>query len=338
MQAGSPFPLSGTVLVIVLLFVAAAGCLDTASKTPADSPAPTPQPAANPHPPHYFPLYTSSLYVMQKNAPPGQAFSLPTFLPEGFFFTFGSLPQGPIENPFGSGEFYFTYSRGKDEEVILVEQFRNSTKCSDKPVFQPAVEGSLRAARKETGELSWGDRGWCYMLTGTLPREDLEKIGASVQPVPYREGVMPPYEYVPPARPLVGKIPANVSLSTGREMVTVDSLQCTPEACTVMIRISDNTPPPATPSPVVTLPPANPDLHAVWQVDGGRPLLTMPGGGYSYNTTYVFWKIEPLPEGSRQLTVNFSSVRGISGQWQLSIPLQNHPGIGQPSVSPYPVR
>jgi len=338
MRVGSVSPLLGTVLVIGFFFVAAAGCLDTASKTPHDSPVLTIQPAVDPHPPHYLSLYTSSLYTMQKNAPPGRAFSLPTFLPEGFFFTFGSLPQGPVENPFGSGVFEFTYTQGKDEEVILVEQFRNSTTCPDKPMFQPAVAGSLRAARKETGELTWGDSGWCYMLTGTLPQEELEKIGTSVRPVPYREGVMPPYEYVPPARPFVGRIPANVSLSTGREMVTVDSLQCTPEACTVMIRISDNTLPPVTPSPVVTFPPANPDLHAVWQVDGGRPLLTMPGGGYSYNTTFVFWKIEPLPEGARELTVNFSSVRGISGQWHLTIPLQNISCIGQPAISPNPLR
>ncbi|MFA4877597.1 MAG: hypothetical protein WC586_09290 [Methanoregula sp.] len=331
-------PHCGAVLVIVLLFLATAGCLDTVSKTPADSPALTPQSAANPHPPHYHPLHTFSLYMMQKNAPPGLAFSLPTFLPEGFFFTSGSVPQGPVEKPFGNGEFLFTYSRGQDEEVLLVEQFRNSTKCSDQPVFQPAVAGSLRAARKETGELTWGDSGWCYMLTGTLPQEDLEKIGASVRPVMYREGVTPPYEYVPPARPLVGKIPVNMSLSTGREMVTIDSIKCTPEACTVMIRISDNTPPPVTPSPVVTFPSADPDLHAVWQVDGGRPLMTMPGGGYSYNTTSVSWKIEPLSEGSRELTVNFSSVRGISGPWQFSIPLQNLSGTGQNFGSSLPIR
>ena len=30
-----------------------------------------------------------------------------------------------------------------------------------------------------------------------------------------------------------------------------------------------------------------------------------------------------MPESSRELTVNFSSVRGIYGQWQISIPLQN---------------
>jgi len=323
MQAGSISTLWGTVLIIGLLFVAAAGCLDTVSKAPAYSPAPTPQPAAAPHPQHYHPLYTSSLYIMQKNAPPNLSFSLPAFLPEGFFFTSGSLPQGPVENPFGSGVFEFTYSRGKDEEVLLVEQFRNSTTCSDQPVFQPAVAGSLRAARKETGELTWGDSGWCYMLTGTLPREDLENIGASVKPVPYREGVMPPYEYQPPAHPLVRKIAVNGSSTSSGVTLTVKSVQCTPDACTAMIGLGTASLPSVSPSPVVTMPPLNPDLHAEWRVDGGRPLMTMPGGGYSYNATSVIWKIEPLPESSRELTVNFSSVRGISGQWQISIPLQN---------------
>jgi len=48
----------------------------------------------------------------------------------------------------------------------------------------------------------------------------------------------------------------------------------------------------------------------------------MPGGSITFNTTFVSWKIEPLPEDSRELSVNISRVRGISGPWVIVIPLE----------------
>jgi hypothetical protein len=59
----------------------------------------------------------------------------------------------------------------------------------------------------------------------------------------------------------------------------------------------------------------------------------MPGGGISYNETSVFWKIEPLPEDSRELSVNFSRMRGITGPWVITVPLDAGTGTGQPVSS-----
>ena len=59
----------------------------------------------------------------------------------------------------------------------------------------------------------------------------------------------------------------------------------------------------------------------------------MPGGGKRFNATSIYWDIEPLPETSRELSVTFSRVNGITGPWQVSIPLDNRSGSGQPDTS-----
>jgi len=55
----------------------------------------------------------------------------------------------------------------------------------------------------------------------------------------------------------------------------------------------------------------------------------MPGGGKRFNATSIHWDIEPLPETSRELTVTFSRVNGITGPWLINIPLDNRPGSAQ---------
>jgi hypothetical protein len=218
-----------------------------------------------------------------------------------------------------------------------MEQSRNSISCPDYAEYYAAEEGTLLAIHGATGELWWGRDGWCYNLSGSLPQKELEKIAESVKPVPYREGIMPPYEYQPPAHPLDRTIIVNRSTTVRGLTITVKSLECTPDACTALISLGSGPLPSVSPASTgivqPTLPPANPDLHAEWRVDGGRPLMTMPGGGYMFNETSVRWKIEPLPEDSRELEVNISRARGISGPWQISVPLQDDPGTGQLVVS-----
>jgi hypothetical protein len=336
MRTGGTTLLLSAAFVIVITLGAAAGCLGPDSSLPGASPiSPTMLP---PLPPHYLPLYTSSLVEMQKNLPPDMTLSLPQYLPEGFFFFSGTLAQGNWISPQGEGYCLFTYHRGQDEWVDLMERSRNSTKCPDEPEYQRAEAGSLLAVHGGTGELWWGGDGWCYNLSGSLPREELEMIAASVKPVPYREGIIPPYEYQPPAHPLVRTFTVNRSTTVKGLTITVESLRCTPDTCTALIGLGAGVLPAVSPASTVvvqpTLPPVNPDLHAEWRVDGGRPLMTMPGGGYMFNETSVIWKIEPLPEDSRELELNISRARGNFGPWRISIPLQNNSGIDPPAISP----
>jgi hypothetical protein len=277
--------------------------------------------------PHYLPSYYDSLYMMQRNLPGTMTLALPTYLPDGFFFYSGTSALRPGEkSPESEGYCIFTYQRGQEEWVIIREQPRGPATCPDKPLFEAAAAGSLLANKGATGELNWGSNGWCLVLFGTLPRKELETIAASVEPVPYREGVMPPFEYQPPAHPLVRAFAVNRSATANGETITIRSLECRPEACVVKILLGENPESPVTPAPVVTLPPANPDLQAEWRVDGGRSLLTMPGGGFMFNTTHVTWKIEPLPEGSRELTLNVARMRGVSGPWVITVPLDTDTG------------
>jgi hypothetical protein len=343
MRRGSGILLQVFIVFIILAFIAAAGCLEPEALPPASPPEPASTPVSVPagHPPHYLPLYTSSLVVMQKNLEmqkdqlPGMTLSIPTYLPEGFFFFFGTLAQGNLIAP-QSDEGYcsFTYQRGEDEWVTLTERSRDVVNCPDKSEFQVAEAGSLLANKGATGELSWGGDGWCYSLSGSVPREDLEKIAASVKPIPYREGVIPPYEYQPPAHPLVRTFSVNRSSTTNGVTVTVESLTCTAEMCAAKIRVGTGSSPSLSPLPVVTtMPPFGSSPNAEWRVDGGQPLRTMPGGGKRFNATSISWDIEPLPETSREVSVTFSRVNGITGPWQVSIPLDNRSGSGKPDTT-----
>lgn len=222
------------------------------------------------------------------------------------------------------------YHRGQDEWVTLVERSRDTRTCPDTPNYMAAEPGSLLAYMGATGELYWGSDGECYNLSGTVSREELEKIAASIEPVSYREGVIPPYEYQPPAHPLVQTFRVNRSSTNNGLIVTVQSLTCTPEMCIANIRVDSGFSPSSTPSLVVPTmaPPISSAPHAEWRVDGGRSLLTLPGGSVLFNTTSITYKIEPLPEQSRELVVNFSRINGITGPWQISIPLDNRLGNG----------
>jgi len=330
MGAGRVSYLRGAAVVIVLLLVATAGCLDPETAAPVPTPETTTVPP--PHPPHYIPLYSSSLAAMQENLVlqkdqlPNMTLSLPTYLPEGFFFYSGTLAVGNLIGPQSEGYCSFTYQRGEDEWVTLVERSRDARVCPDESGFQAAEAGSLLADKGAAGELYWGGDGWCYNLSGSVPRKDLEKIASSVEPVPYREGVIPPYEYQPPAHPLVRAFSVNRSSTTNGVTVTVETLTCTAEMCAAAIRVGTGASPSLSPAPVVTtMPPVGSSPHAEWRVDGGRPLRTMPGGGKRFNATSIHWDIEPLPETSRELTVNFSRVNGITGPWLINIPLSQSP-------------
>jgi hypothetical protein len=334
----------GTAIVILIFLAATAGCLGQLNSQPAPSTVPpsAPVPLPQGHPPHYLPLYTTSLVDMQKNLEmqkdllPGMTLSVPSYLPDGFFFYYGTLAQGNLIAP-QSDEGYcsFTYQRGEEEWVTLMERSRDVRTCPDGPGYQVAETGSLLANKGATGELSWGGDGWCYNLSGSVSREELEKIAASVRPAPYREGVIPPYEYQPPAHPLIRTLSVNRSTTTNGVTVTVESLACTAERCAATIRVGTGTPASASPVPVVTtMPPAGSGPQGEWRVDGGRPLRTMPGGGKRFNATSIYWDIEPLPETSREVSVNFSRVNGITGPWRISIPLHDDPGTGRPAASP----
>ena len=318
-------------IIIILALATAAGCFEPGVKTPDVLPTSSQIPPGPPAPPvHRLPLYYSSLYTMQKNLAPATTLSLPTELPEGFFFVSGTQVEASGEDPLDEGYYSFGYQRGQNEQIYLREQSRNSTSCPDEPVYQTAAAGKTLTQKEGAGELRWGSNGWCHTLSGILSREELEKIAASVRPVPWREGVMPPFEYQPPAHPLVCTLAVNRSSTTKGVTVTVESLQCTTAACTAKIRVGAGPQPSISPPPVVTtMPPVGYSPRAEWQVDGGRPLLTMPGGGMMYNSTSITWKIEPLPEGSRELMVNFSRVNGISGPWQIAIPLNDHQDSGE---------
>jgi hypothetical protein len=325
--------LQGSAVVFVLSLAVAAGCLGPGASVTVASTAPTPTSAAVLPPYHHPPYYYNSLYTMQKNLALGMTLSLPTNLPDGFFFISGTQVEASLEDPPNEAYYSFDYHRGQDEWIFLQEQSRNSSTCPDEPVYQKAEVGKTLTQRIGSGELRWGSDGWCYILSGILPQNELETIAAYVEPVPYREGVMPPYEYQPPAHPLVRNFTVNSSFAARDTIVTFEFLRCTTDGCTANFHLGGALPPSVSPTPLVTLPPPNPDLYAEWRVDGGRPLMTMPGGGFMFNTTSVIWKIEPLPEGSRELGVNFSRVRGISGSWQVVVPLEPVPGQILPAPS-----
>lgn len=316
-------------VIITITCILAAGCLGTPVSAPETLQTPSPVPTSTTlpmgsHPHHYLPSYYDSLYMMQRNLPGNMTLALPTYLPDGFFFYSGtSALRTGDKSPENPGYCALTYQRGQDEWVTIQEQPRGPVTCPDKPVFEAAAEGSLLANKGATGELKWGNSGWCISLTGTLPQNELEMIAAAVQPVPYREGVMPPYEYQPPLHPIVRTFSVNKSATANGQIITIRSVGCGPEACVVEILLGKDPTSPVTPAPVVTLPPPNPDLQAEWRVDGGRPLLTMPGGGFMFNTTHVTWKIEPLPEGSRELSLEVSRMRGVTGPWEIMVPLDD---------------
>lgn len=322
MRTGRVPLLREAAFVLILFFIAAAGCLEPGISIPV---APPPS-ATVPPPHHHIPFYYSSLYTMQKNLALVTTLSLPTNLPEGFFFDTGTQVEESGEDLLDEGYYSFSYRRGQEELIYLREQSRNSSKCPDKPEYQTAEGGKTLTQREGTGELSWGRDGWCYILSGALPQKELEKIAASVEPVPYREGVMPPYEYQPPAHPLVRKFSVNRSSMAKGVTITVESLDCTPDTCTAKIRLGAALLPSITPSPVLTtMPPVGAGPRAEWRVDGGRPLMTMPGGGMTFNATSITWKIEPLPADSRELSVNFSQVNGIRGLWCIVVSLEPVP-------------
>ena len=335
MRTGPKVILQGVMIVIVIALVMAAGCSGpvTGPATPAPA-TPSPVPPLEPMRPHYLPSHYDSLYMMQRNLPDTMTLALPTYLPDGFFFYSGSsaLRTGD-KSPESPGYCIFTYQRGQAEWVTIREQPRGPVTCPDKPVFEPAAAGSLLANKGATGELTWGNDAWCLSLSGTLPQNELEKIAASVKPVPYREGVMPPYEYQAPAHPLVGTFAVNRSATANGETITIRSLACGPDSCVAEILLGEDPGAPVTPAPVVTTAPPGLDIHAEWQVDGGRPLMTMPGGGFMFNATYVTWKIEPLPEDSHELALTVSRMRGVAGPWVITVPLDAGTGTGQPVSS-----
>ena len=323
----------GGAAVVIILTLAAAGCISQETSVPGTSPAST-----TVLPPHLpTPLYSFSLLDIQKNLAPDITLALPTYLPDGFFFSTGMQAQPSWDGPMSNGIFSFTYARGQDEWVTVSEQSGNSTTCQDGPEYRLAEVGKTQTQRPGTSELTWGRDGWCFTLSGLLPREEMEKIAASVEPVPYREGVIPPYEYQPPAHPLVRNFTFNRSATAQGITITFETLRCAPDACTATIRLGIASPPAFSVPPGVSAPPVFPDPHAEWRVDGGRLLLKMPGsGGYrpEGETTLTFWNFEPLPEDSRELSVNFSRVKGISGPWLIVVPLDPAESRSSPAITP----
>lgn len=323
-RTGCEIYLRGTAFILILIFMASAGCLEPGNSVfGALLPSATVPP---PHPP--APLYSFSLIGIQKNLAPDITLALPTYLPDGFFFTTGMQAQPTWEGPASDRIFSFTYSRGQDEFVTLTEQSRNWTTCPDASEYRLADVGKTRTQREGSSELTWGSDGWCFALSSSLPREEMEKIAASVVLVPYRDGVLPPYEYQPLAHPLIGSFTFNRSATAQGITITFETLHCAPEACTAEIRLGVASPPAFSAPPGVTPPPVSPEPHAEWRVDGGRPLLKIPGsGGYrpEGGTTLIFWDLEPLPEDSRNLSVNFSRIKGVSGPWLIVVSLEPVP-------------
>ncbi|OPX64008.1 MULTISPECIES: hypothetical protein [unclassified Methanoregula] len=325
--------LFGTCAIALALALAAAGCISPGTNPPVSVQA-TENATPN-HPPHYLPLFFDSLYSMQERLAPSVTLSLPTRLPEGYVFTTGTQTGGYGETSADQASYTLSYQRGQKESIYLQEQSRNSTTCPDEPVYKTAAVGKTLTQREGTGELTWGRDGWCFTLSGPVPKNELEAIAASVQPIPYRQGVMPPYEYQPPAHPLVGTFPVNRSATAAGQTITIRTFSCTADACTAVFHIHTLSPADPPPSQVVTtMPPIGSGPRAEWRVDGGRPLLTKPGGGMRYNETSVFWMTEPLPKDSRELVVNFTRINGIDGVWRITIPLD---GL-QTSREPQPNR
>jgi hypothetical protein len=323
-------------VIAFLLLVAVAGCLEQGTIPPAalPSPASTPVPVPPVHPPK--PFNSFSLYEFQKILAPNITLALPTYLPDGFFFNTGSAPWASLDSPMNEGVYSVTYTRGQDERMTLSGQSRNATTCPDGPEYRPTEGNKTRTQRAGSNELTWGRNGWCFTLSGILSRTEMEKIAASVVPVPYREGVLPPYEYQPPEHPLIRNYTFDRTATAQGITITFETLRCMPDACTAEIRLGVASPPAFFAPPGVTAPPVSPEPHAEWRVDGGRPLLKMPGsGGYrpEGETTLIFWKIEPLPEDSRELEVNFSRVTGIAGPWLITVPLDDSTVITHPAIS-----
>ena len=168
--------LQGVAVVIVLLFVAMAGCLEQGPPPPAASPAPasTQVTVAPTHPP--MPYIFSSLLSIQKDLAPDIMLALPAYLPDGFVFNPGTEARTSYEWPEHEGIYTFTYNRGQDEWLTLKEQSQNSTSCDDGPKYRAVVAGTALAANGGAGELWWGSDGLCYNLSGTLPRNELEMV------------------------------------------------------------------------------------------------------------------------------------------------------------------
>ena len=317
--------LQGVAIVVILLFIAMAGCLEQGTPPPAVAPAHTstmvPVPPTHPPMPYIF----HSLLSIQKDLAPDITLALPAYLPDGFIFNYGTEARAPNGWPEQDGIYSFTYNRGQDEWLTLKEKSRNSTSCDDGPEYRAVVAGTSLAAIGGGGELWWGSDGLCYNLSGTLSRDELEKVAASVQRMPYREGVIPPFEYRAPENPLIRNITVNRSSTEKNVTITVEYLDCTVKKCRAVICLGIPSPPmDIVPPPGGRSPPVSPDPHAEWRVDGGRPLLKMSSIGYrpEGESTLVFWDLEPLPEDSRELVVKFTRVKGISGPLLISIPLK----------------
>lgn len=343
MEWGTVSFIGGIIVILAVSLAAVTGCITPINAGPSAIPA-TPPPSTTtatttttvPFQHGHIPFMSSRIMGMFNGLPNGVPLYLPQYLPEGFFFEDGSLTDEYRVPPLYEGVCHVSYRRGQEENVFLEQASRNSTACKDAmEYFIPGSEGVTN--QRGYAELRWGSDGRCFVLASSLSREEMEKIARSVKPVIYAKGDVPLYEYQPPAHPLIRNFSMYQNVTTNKITITFESLACDAKACIAAVRLGVPPPQAASGSPMVTLAPANPKPHVEWRVDGGRPLRLM-NIGFSYrpegDTTAVFWNIEPLPEDSRELTLNISRVNGIYGPWLFTVPLT--PEKDTSSVIPTP--
>lgn len=301
-------------IILLLSLMLIAGCTDQA----------TPPPGMQ------TPLMFYSLHEMQRTLSPDITLALPFYLPPGYVFSQGYYLSGQDNAArqiiYVQGEETLSLAQGSPGgELFAVQADGTETAVSIDAVPATFIAGM------EKNQLRWTRHNLTFRLTGTVDREEMIRIAASIQPAPYDENLTPPHDYVPPSNPLDETIDVNQTVPANNVTVTFISLKCSAEGCEAELRVDLSAVPvmPGTPgesgqSTPVSVPP---QPHGEIWVDNGTSLRTTQSAGYrpENGTTLFFWRFDPIPSDARVLNIRidrFTEYQGERyGPWNFSVPI-----------------
>jgi hypothetical protein len=317
------------VLIVSILFICLAITIGCISNDIPTAPTFLPTTEMTPPPGIMTPAFFSSLHNMQGAFAPEITLALPYYLPSGYVFS-----QGSYSTQHGGREVI--YARG--EELILFVQGSPSGRPFDLEV-DGVVENTMVDSTPaifilgaERNQLRWGRYNLSFWLTGKLSEEEMLGIAESVRLAPYDEQMIPPYDYVPPANPLIAKITVNQTVLTNNITVTLISVDCSTDTCKAELRVNLPSVPvlPGTPDASGASEPLSvpPQPHGEIWTDNDCPVRIDPYTAYQPEdgTTFLFWSFDPISSKARVLHIRIDRFKEyleeIGGPWEFTVLLE----------------